>query len=154
MATARVTGNYVTSADQPLPPGVVPYVEIVPSRNAVTTWGRAISMRPQESTIHPVTGYFQFDVIPTTRVYGDDFHYLVRGYYLDPNLYRPNEGAGRVDLFEQKLRVPTGGGHVGDLSSKQFGNDLVYAAPDAVDAREQTGFQLNTLTGDLYQWKA
>lgn len=154
MATARVTGNYVTSADVPLPPGVVPRVELIPSRNAVTTWGRAISMRPQESTIHPVTGYFQFDVIPTTRIYGDDFHYLVRGFYLDPDGYGAGGGYTRRDLFEQEIRVPTGGGHVGDLSSKQYGNDLVYAAPDAVDLREQTGFQFNTLTGDLYQWKA
>ena len=73
--------------------------------------------------------------------------------WLTPDGY----GAGgytSVDWLPYPIYVPRAGGDIGALIGKQVGNDLVYAAPNAVDTTEQTGFQLNTVTGDLYQWKA
>lgn len=113
---AAVTGNYVISSGQPLPSGAVPKIEAVPSKNAVTVDGRVISAEPQTVTPDSVTGAFTLDLIPTVDVLDRGFHYLIRGYYLNPDGYGSG-GFTRVDLFEQTLHVPTGGGQLGELAS-------------------------------------
>lgn len=59
----------------------------------------------------------------------------------------------RIDWLPTPIFVPRAGGPLAVIIGRQIGNDLVYAAPNAVDPLEQTGFQLNTVTGELYQWR-
>lgn len=112
-----VTGNYTTSAGTALPAGVVPRVEAIPSKPVVAVNGRMVSQRPQTATPNASTGAFTLDLIPTVDVVDEDFHYVIKGYYLDPDFYGPGEGAGRVDLFEHRLLVPTEGGSIGVLAA-------------------------------------
>lgn len=111
-----VTGEYVMSSGNPLPPNAVPRVEAIPSKNAVTVHGEAISAEPQTVTPNSSTGAFTLDLIPTVDVPDAGFHYLIRGYYLDPDAYGET-GFTRKDIFEHKLFVPSGGGSIGDLIS-------------------------------------
>lgn len=112
---AIVTGNYVTSAGTALPAGVVPKVEVIPSKAAVSAQGRIISQRPQEVTPDPTTGAFTLELVPTVDVPDSDFYYTVKGFYLDPHMYEPGKGGGRVDTFQHKIYVPTAGGMLGEL---------------------------------------
>lgn len=160
---ATVTGNYVTSAGQPLPPGAVPRVEALPSKNAVTVDGRVVSLKAQTATPDPSTGAFTFDLIPTVDVIDRDFHYLVRGYYLSPDGY-DSSGYTRVELFDLKVYVPTSGGTIGELASSATPFDAwVVVDPSISDANPPEvqlagAFYLSadlddpTLgTGDLYK---
>ena len=151
---ATVTGTFVDSAGNPLPASLAPEVRVIPSKPTITIGGKTIPTREQVVTPNTTTGAYTFNLEPTTDAHDRDFYYLLRGSYKMPNGYDTNAGYTQVDVFEHKLHVPGGGGDVGYLISRRFGNDLVYAAPDAVDPTEQTGFQFNTVTGDLYQWKA
>lgn len=112
---ASVTGNYVTSAGAALPANVAPRVEAIPSMAAVAVNGRTISQRPQTVTPNTTTGAYTLELIPTVDVPDAGFHYTIRGYYLDPDMYEPGKGGGRVDVFEHKIYVPTAGGSIGDL---------------------------------------
>lgn len=113
---ALVTGNYVTTAGTALPAGAAPEIEAVPSKNAVTIDGLAVSIRSQ--TVTPAAdGSFTFDLLPTVDVLDAGFHYMLRGYYLNPDGYGGGGGFSRVDLFELKLRVPTEGGSIGELAT-------------------------------------
>ena len=60
-------------------------------------------------------------------------------------------GATYRDFPDWKIRVPVGGGNFGELTTGAFDTNLVYCSPNAVDNTINTGFQLNTLTGDLFQ---
>lgn len=55
------------------------------------------------------------------------------------------------DFPNWKIRVPVGGGEFGALTTGAFDTNRVYASPTALDNSDNSGFQLNTLTGDLYQ---
>lgn len=110
---ALVTGKYVTSTGAPLPPNAVPLVEAVPSKNAVTIRGEAISTR-----VEPVSpaadGSWSMNLIPTVEVLDAGFHYMLRGYYLVPDGYGSG-GYTRHETFEMKLLVPTLGGSIDQL---------------------------------------
>lgn len=111
---AIVTGNYVTSSGAAIPAGVVPQIEVVPSKNAVTIDGQVVSVAAQTVPVNASTGAFSVNLIPTVDVIDRDFYYLLRGYYLDPNIYG-DSGATRVDVFNLKLSVPSSGGTVDEL---------------------------------------
>lgn len=112
---ATVTGNYVRSSGAALPVDAIPQVEAIPSKEAVTIDGRAISLTPQVVAPNSTTGAFSFNLIPTVDVVDSGFHYLIRGSYLLPDRY---EGSGSVvyDMFEHKIFVPTEGGQIGSLT--------------------------------------
>lgn len=64
------------------------------------------------------------------------------------------QGYVPVDFHSSsRLVVPAEGGNVGDLIliSAVAGNDLVYVSDTAIDSKVYSGFQLNAVTGDLYQ---
>ena len=153
---ATVTGTFVDSAGKPLPKSLLPEVRVIPSKPTITVAGKTMPTHEQAVTPNETTGAYSFDLEPTVNALDRDFHYELRGSYKMPNGYGDGVGYTRVDVFEHKIHVPTGGGHVGYLLSHRFGNDLVYAAPlpDGPVAEKQTGFQFDTVTGDLYQWKA
>lgn len=125
---AIVTGNYVTISGAPVPAGVEPRVQIRPSGAATTLGGSAISQEPQTVTPDAATGAFQFDVIPTVDVLQRGFHYLVTGYYLDPDLYG-SSGATRHDVFNVKVFVPAGGGSIGDIAVIDTDYGLAWQGP-------------------------
>jgi len=150
---ASVTGTFVDSAGNPLPASLTPEVRVTPSKPTITVGGKTIPTREQVVTPDTATGAYTLELEPTVNALGPGFHYLIRGSYKAPGGYGDAAGYTRVDHFGYRLEVPASGGSIGDLIGKQVGNDLVYAAPDAVDPSEQTGFQLNTVTGDLYQWQ-
>ena len=60
-------------------------------------------------------------------------------------------GATLKDFPDWKIRVPESGGSFGDLTTGAFDNNRVYSSPVALDNNDNSGFQLNTVTGDLYQ---
>lgn len=122
---ALVTGNYVTAAGVALPAGAAPRIDVIPSKPAVTSNGRLISEKPRTVTVG-AGGAFSIDLIPTVDVLDDDFHYLIRGYYL------AGDGDGtRVDLFEHRLYVPTQGGQIGELDG--IPTDITFDAWVFVD---------------------
>jgi hypothetical protein len=90
-------------------------VEAVPSKNAVTINGQVISLEPQTAAPNASTGAFSLNLIPTSDVLDIGFHYLIKGYYLNPDGYG-GSGFTRVDHFQQKIIVPTDGGSVGQLA--------------------------------------
>lgn len=110
---ATVTGSYVTGAGAPLPPDAAPRIVAFPSKNAVTVHGQAVSTREVPAVL-AADGTFSFDLVATVDVLDRDFHYMIRGSYLDPNAYGET-GRGHREWFELKLLVPEDGGSIDEL---------------------------------------
>lgn len=156
---ATVTGNYVTSAGSAVPAGAEPRVQVTPSEAATTMTGQHISLEPQTVTPNPSTGAFSFDLVPTDTVLANDFHYIVRGYYLKPNGY-DSSGYTSYDTFTYRLYVGADGGTIGELIGGVRIADawvLVALTPPPPGRQIAGSYYLNASndpdfgTGDLYR---
>lgn len=160
---ATVTGEFTTVHGGNFPAGAQPKVEFVPSKAAITVGGHMISTSTE--TVTPAADRtFSVNLVPTVDVIDSDFHYTVRGYFLKPTGYG-GSGYSRVDVFEQKLYVPTEGGSIGALahSGRPF-ESWVFVDPTWTDTNQPAviipgAYYLsadltnpNVGTGDL--WKA
>lgn len=112
-----VTGEFTTVHGGNFPAGAQPLVEFVPSKPAVTVGGHLISTSSQEVIPSPTDRTFSVNLVATVDVIDADFHYTVRGSYLEPTGYGTS-GYNKVDVFEHKIYVPTEGGNIGALAKQ------------------------------------
>jgi hypothetical protein len=117
---------------------------------AAVTANRLIHSRPivVDEFTEP-DGEFTVNLVPTTAMTGIDG----RDVYYDVKIERRGSGADYMpwDDTTWKLRVPAEGGKFHELVDLVVGNDIVAVGPDLVDPDLRTGFQFNTVTGDLYE---
>lgn len=111
---ALVNGNYRTIGGSAIPANRVPRLDVRGVREASTRTGDLISALAEEITL-ATNGSWSKDLTPTTDVQDHDFHYLLRGFYFEPEGYGSGRGFRRHDVFEHKLYVPPEGGNVGVL---------------------------------------
>jgi hypothetical protein len=94
-------------------------------------------------------GDFTVNLVPTSALKGIDG----REVYYDVKIERFVSGSDYKpwDHPGWKLRVPADGGRFQDLVDLVVGNDIVATGPNLVNPNLRTGFQFNTVTGDLYE---
>lgn len=126
-----------------------PVLEFILSEPAVQNNGTLVVTDPRPVTIDgdnwvidlEPTEFMRVGSLTTSRRPA----YRMRVRWLDPYGQFVSQ-----DFPLWELKVPVDGGEFFSLINKVVGNDIVYADSGAVDESKSTGFQLNTVTGDLY----
>lgn len=147
MATVTVFGSVFDHSRTPISAVLQPRLWAVPRqanlRAALFTGGEV------QCNLNTSTGRFSVDLESDP-----DIEYTFRLDYLRPGQESepPEKRARGFEEWPIAIRADVGG-ELASLTNLQLDSSLVYASPTATDSGVRVGFQLNTVTGDLYQRK-
>lgn len=137
-----VTGRVSDHSSVPIA-GRAARLFFVPTRPNTTSGGLRSGVEVQAS-LTDASGAFSVEL-------DNEAEYVIRlDWLLFPD--DPENYARGGEEWPYVLR-PDRGGEIGDLIDLVTGNDLVYVGPDAVRYDLRVGFQLDPVTGDLFQRK-
>lgn len=128
--------------------GRYPVMRVRPEREAFGPDG-LVSAVPEEVAVDEDTGAFSMSLYASTELVPQVSYVIEVGRF-----EQGFDGPRFVGQDTWKFLAPVGGGAISELEGLRLGNDLVWSSASAVDPTKRTGFQLDTVTGDLYQWKA
>ncbi len=111
-----------------------------------TAEGYLLSGGEVQATLNDATGAFTVD-LDNASTYVPVLDWLIKPGEDTPEMRARGFEEWPFEVF------PDTGGYISDLIDLALGNDRVYSSPTAPDEGVRAGFQLNTVTGDLYQRK-